>query len=425
MRYHFVGIRGSGVQGLSELVKAQGHDVAGSDLAETGHAASHVVGMDRVVYSPAVRPGSPGWVEVEAAHAAGIPALRADELLQELTKDASTLVAIAGTHGKSTTTAMVGQIFEAAGRNPTVYIGAPVLAWDGRGYRAGDPECWVVEADEYERKLLLLSPSVAVITNIEFEHPDIYHDLAAVEATFRQFVQGMRPGATLVACVEGVSVRRLLDDLGRTDLTVVPYGSSAPRYQLSQVPALVVPGMHNRLNALAALAVADAVGIERSVSEAALQQFRGAARRLELVGERGGVTVIDDYGHHPTELRASIQAIREQYPTRRLVVAYQPHQHARLQALFDDFAASFDQADRILITDVYAVPGRDEAAHVDPRTLVAAITARQKDCSFVGSLDQLSASLDRELQPGDVFLTIGATAITNVGRRFVAGSDVA
>lgn len=424
MRYHFIGIKGSGVQGLASLVQGQGHEVTGSDLAETGHQAANVTGADRVIYSPAVRPGSPGWVEIEAAREASIPTLRADELLQELTRDAATLVAVSGTHGKSTTTAMIAQILEAAGKNPTVYIGAPVLAWEGRGYRSGDPEYWVVEADEYERKLLSLNPTVAIITNIEFEHPDIYDDLSDVEQTFEQFIGKLRPGGTLVACLESPSVRTLVDRIDRADVTVVPYGTQAPVFQPSVVPPLAVPGVHNRLNALAALAAADALGIERQIAEEALRLFRGAARRLERVGERNGVTVIDDYGHHPTELQASIGAIREAYPHRRLVVAYQPHQHARLQALFDDFAASFHQADIVFITDVYAVPGRDEAVHVDPRDLVAAIVSRGVNCSFVGSLNDFAATLSSTLQPGDVFMTIGATAITAVGRTWVAGTDV-
>ncbi|MEK7184299.1 MAG: UDP-N-acetylmuramate--L-alanine ligase [Patescibacteria group bacterium] len=421
MRYHFIGIQGSGMQGLSELVRLQGNVVTGSDLQDGGHHAANIEGADRVIYTPAVQPGSAGWVEIEAAQAVGIPTLRAEELLQELTRDAETVVAVAGTHGKSTTTAMVGQILEAAGRNPTVYIGAPVLQWDGRGYRSGDPSVWVVEADEYQRKLLSLSPSVAVITNIEFEHPDIYADLADVERTFQSFIEVVRPGGTLIACMESTSVQSVLRRVRRTDITVLAYGEGSKLYGVDALPTLVVPGRHNQLNALAALAVADVLGIDRSVSLATLATFQGASRRVELIGERSGVVVIDDYGHHPTELRASMQAVRERYPDRRLVVAFQPHQHARLRALFDDFAQAFEQADLVLITDVFAVPGRDEADEVDPRQLVAAIVQQGKACEYVGSLEDLSVKLDSLVRPGDVFMTIGATAITLVGRRWVAG----
>lgn len=419
MRYHFVGIKGSGIQGLSELVRSQGNEVTGSDLQETGHQAANVLGADRVIYSPAVREGSAGWVEIEAARANGISTLRTEELIQELTNDAETLIAIAGTHGKSTTTAMVAQILEAVGKNPTVYIGAPVLAWAGRGYRVGDPNVWVVEADEYERKLLSLSPTVAVITNIEFEHPDIYADLADVEATFVAFIHRIRPGGTLIACVESESVRSVVERANRSDITITWYGAGTEPYSPDVLPDLLVPGYHNQLNALAALATAESLPIEQSLVRTSLASFRGAARRLETIGERDGVLVIDDYGHHPTEIAVSIKALREQYPGRRLVVAFQPHQHARLQALFADFAAAFSEADLILITDVYAVPGRDEAVHVDPRTLVTAIRKHGKDCQFVGTLDQLADLLDMTLRSGDVFLTIGATAITHIGRHWV------
>ena len=420
MRYHFVGMGGSGIRGLMEIVRLQGNEVSGSDLVATGHAPAHVEGADRVVYSPAVRPGSPGWVEVEEAERRGIETLRTDRLLQRLTEDAVQLVAVAGTHGKSTTTAMTGQIFEAAGRNPTVYIGAPVLAWDGHGYRGGDPSIWVVEADEYERKFLQLSPTVAIITNIEFEHPDIYADLADVEEAFVGFIRAIRPGGTLVACQDSDTVRRVVAAAGRTDISVVWYGTDAGTYAPSLLPPLSVLGAHNILNALAALAAAEAAGIGRQTALASLAAFAGAGRRLERVGERDGVTVIDDYGHHPTELQVSIKAVREAFPGRRLVVAFQPHQHARLRALFSDFARSFRAADLVLITDVFAVPGREEADRVDPRTLVEAIQADGKDCQFVGSLDRLADSLHELLHPGDVFLTIGATAITAVGRDWVA-----
>ncbi len=423
MRYHFVGISGSGMRGLADIVRLQGNEVAGSDLGTTGHAAGNIQGADCVVYSPAVREGSPGWVEVVAARKQGIETVRVDELLERLTGHAATLIAIAGTHGKSTTTAMIGQILEAADADPTVYIGAPVLAWDGRSYRAGDPSVWVVEADEYERKFLRLAPTVAVITNIEFEHPDIYADLADVEAAFVAFIRAIRPGGTLVACAESDILDRVIAVAGRTDITVVRYGDGADPYRPDILPPLAVIGRHNILNALAALAAAEAAGVPSDTALRSLAAFRGAGRRLERVGERHGVTVIDDYGHHPTELAVSIGAVRAAFPGRRLVVAFQPHQHARLQALFDDFARSFADADLTLITDVYAVPGRDEAVRVDPRTLADAVVAQGIDCRFVGSLDDLRRSLDTLLVPGDVFLTIGATAITTVGRDWVAAGQ--
>lgn len=420
MRYHFIGIKGSGMASLAELVRAQGHEVTGSDLSDTGHNAAHVEGAERVIFTPAVRESSPGWVELAAAREKGIPTLRSDELIAELTKGA-TVVAIAGMHGKSTTTAMVGQILEAAGRNPTVYIGAPVLAWGGRQYRTGDPSLWVVEADEYERKFLSLHPTVAVVTNIEPEHLDIYRDLADIEQAFAEFLSHVKENGTIVGCVDSSSVAQLLARVDRHGITVRSYSSQHAEYEPSLLPELSVPGAHNRLNALAALAAVEALGVDRAVALNALVQFQGAGRRLEYIGERNGVTVIDDYGHHPTELRVSIQAIRDRYPGRRLVVAFQPHQHARLKALFTDFSAAFMGADLVWITDVYAVPGREEADRVESQTLVDAIQVHGEHSEHVGSLEQLAQKLDTDLKPNDVLLTIGATDITKVGRAWIKG----
>ncbi|MBI4032599.1 UDP-N-acetylmuramate--L-alanine ligase [Candidatus Berkelbacteria bacterium] len=419
MTYHLIGIEGSAMSGLAEILRAQGHTVTGSDLATTGHDAANVSGAERVVYTPAVREGSPGWVELAAGQAQGIPTLRADELLGELTAQA-TLVAVTGSHGKSSTTALLATMLDGAGRNPTVLLGAPVAAWGGKNYRIGDPTLWVLEADDYDRKFLTLTPQIAVITNIDREHLDVYADLVDIQAAFRAFVDRIRPGGTLVAH-QDPSVDPVVTGLS-ADVKVVRYGTGTS-YPSSLIPPLVTPGEHFRDNAAGALAAAEALGVERADALRALERFRGVGRRIECLGERGGVTVYDDYAHHPTEIQATLRALSAQYPNRRLIVAFQPHQHSRAKALFAEFSEAFTNADRVLLADVYAVPGRDETEHVDARDLAAAIGEHGVDVRYVGPLDALTAILDTELEPGDVFLTMGATAITTVGRTWVSGGD--
>ncbi|MGI6103280.1 MAG: UDP-N-acetylmuramate--L-alanine ligase [Patescibacteria group bacterium] len=417
MTYHLIGIRGSAMSGVAALLRAQGHVVRGSDLSETGHRATNITSdIDRVVYTPAVTPGSPGWVELEAAKRVGIPALRLDEMQAELTKDA-TLMAVTGTHGKSSTTAMLAHVLEVTGRNPSVLLGAPIPAWEGRNYRVGNPSLWVVEADEYKRKFLTLSPTVAVITNVEFDHADVYRDLADVESAFAAFVDRVRPGGTVIAHAEpAVDVV-----LGRTPegVSIIRYGAQYD-YRPELLPKLRVLGDHQRLNATAVLAAAEVLGVSREDALTALGSFGGVGRRLEYIGERDGVIVYDDYGHHPTEVRASLAAFRSAFPDRRRVVAFQPHQHSRVHALFAEFAAAFGDADKVLLADVYAVPGRNEGIEVDAGELADAIRGHGVDVIHVGSLESLTSVLRRELRPGDAFLTVGATDITNVGRVWVS-----
>lgn len=416
MNYHLIGISGSAMSGLAELLRAQGHLVTGSDLATTGHDPENIAHAERVVYTPAVREGSPGWVELAAARDRGIPAVRADELLGEFTADAM-LVAVSGSHGKSSTTALLATILEEAGKDPTVLLGAPVAQWSGANYRIGNPALWVLEADDYDRKFLTLRPDVAVITNIDREHLDIYRDLADIHDAFRRFVAQIKNGGTLILH-EDHSLDVLVSAVADT-VRVIRYGAA----DAQAIPALQTLGEHFRHNAAGAVAAAEVVGVQRTTALAALKHFKGVGRRIEYIGERNGVAVYDDYGHHPTEIKATLAALRARYPDRRLVVAFQGHQHSRVHALFDDFSHAFANADRVLLVDVYAVPGRDEAEHVAGDDLAGAISKSGTNVRYVGSLDDLLPLLDEELRAGDVLLTMGATRITTIGRKWVVGGD--
>ncbi len=417
MKYFLIGIQGSAMSGLAEILRAQGHEVTGSDLATTGHAAAQITShLHRVVYTPAITERSAGWVEMKAASAQGIETVRSDVLLGELTK-AATLVAITGTHGKSSTTAMVAHVLEEVGKNPTVLLGAPVPKWHGRNYRVGDPSLWVVEADDYGRKFLTLQPDVAIITNVEYEHVDVYDSLADVQEAFREFLARMKDRGTAVVFGDP-AVDPILSGL-RSDIRLIRYGNDR-ECTSSLLPPLKVLGEHQRLNATAALAAVETLGVDRAIALKALTTFPGTGRRLEFIGERSGVIVYDDYGHHPTEIRVTLDAFHEAFPDRRRVVAFQPHQHSRVKALFDDFAQAFGDADRLLLVDVYAVPGRDESEHVEARELAHAIAKQGVDVRYVGDLDGLRSVLNEELHDGDAFLTMGATDITKVGREWVS-----
>lgn len=416
LHYHLIGISGAAMSGLSEILKTMGYQVTGSDLKTTGHRAANVVGADRVIFSPAITPDSAGWVEIEAAQKAGIETLRYDYLLKELLVGKK-LIAIAGMHGKSTTTAMVATLLEDAGLDPTVLVGASINKWQGRNWRVGKSDLWVLEADEYEKKFLSFYPDIAVVTNVEAEHLDVFGSLRGVRAAFSQFLNQVKSEGVIIA-FSGSKILKEILSRNKADKKIIYYGENQ-QYSPKILPTLKVIGKHNQLNALAALAVADTLEIDRSVALESLKNFSGIGRRLELVGEKDGVTVIDDYGHHPTEIKASLRAIKEAYPARRLVVAFQPHQHHRTKVLFKDFASSFQDADLVLLLDVFTVPGRDTMVFVDSKDLAEAIGETGTKVHYIGTLNNLAQQIDQLVKPQDIFLTIGATDITKIGREWI------
>lgn len=413
MNYHLIGIAGSMMSGLAEILRARGHTVSGSDLTTTGHNPAYVPATaDRVVYTPAAREGSPAWPELEAARARHLDCLRLDEMLGELTRG-KRLLAVTGAHGKSTSTGMLAHVLVESGYNPTVLIGAP--SWDGKSpYRVGDDSLWVLEADDYDRKFLQLRPTIAMITNIDREHLDVYGSYEQIEVAFRMFVDQIEPTGQLIASNDPALDAVVKD----ASVPVTRYGMNTP-YDPATLPALPLIGQHMYLNAAGVVATAVAFGVDRTEAIRALTTFGGVGRRLERIGQRDGVLVYDDYGHHPSEVLATIKALKERYPQRRVVVAFQPHQHSRVHALFDEFRAAFTGADRLLLVDVYAVPGRNEGVHVAGSDLADAIRQAGTDVRYIGPLEQLLPALDQELEPGDVLLTMGATDITKVGREWV------
>ncbi len=440
---HFMGVGGAGMYPLAELVLRSGGRVTGCDssssqalkaLAElgatvsVGHDENHVEGAAALVVTAAVSMDHP---EVLAARRAGVTVMKRSEALGTWVARGR-VVGIAGTHGKTTTTAMTTGILAEAGLDPTGLVGGRVTEWGGN-LRYGAGETFVVEADEYDRSFLTLSPDVAVITNLEADHLDIYGDLDGVRQGFLEFLAGVRGGGRVVVCGDDHGASSLLPAIGpggytygtsagsmlrATDVTVRQGVTHARVWEEgTDAGELSLPmgGRHNLLNALAASAAARAMGAQWDEILRALAGFRGVGRRLQLLGEAGGAVVIDDYAHHPTELTAALRAARDMYPGRRLIAVFQPHLYSRTRDFARGFGASLSMADQVWLTDIY--PAREAPIPgVDGQTLVAAATsAGAAGVRYVADLDSVAAEVAAETRPGDVILTLGAGSIDRTG----------
>ncbi|MCX7754972.1 MAG: UDP-N-acetylmuramate--L-alanine ligase [Anaerolineales bacterium] len=445
-RIHLIGIGGSGLSAIARLLMEQGHTVSGSDrvlsplalelrrlgaVVFEGHAAEHLTAPDFVVRSSAIPDDNP---EVQAALAAGIPVYKRADFLGQLMRD-KTGVAVAGTHGKTTTSAMIAWVLHALGADPSFIVGG-VLQNLGLNAHAGQGETFVIEADEYDRMFLGLQPRYAVVTNIEHDHPDCFPTPADFRAAFFEFMKLIPPEGALVACGEDKGASDLMEEARRLRKRVVGYRiaenqrTEAGEWVLAQnvmanrlggftFNALIrlagnatyvsgvqmrVPGLHNVRNALAVLAVVGLLGLDLKAAGRALGEFRGTSRRFEIKGEAKGVVVIDDYAHHPTEIRATLDAARARYPSRRLVVVWQPHTYSRIRALFDEFVVSFGEADEVIVGEIYAA--REPSESFSAREVVQAMYHRA--ARFLPTLPEIRNYLLSHLKPGDVLLVLSA-----------------
>jgi UDP-N-acetylmuramate--alanine ligase len=443
-RVHLIGIGGSGMSGIGEVLLNLGYAVSGSDLrlsAATerlaalgaavfeGHARANVRDVHVVVTSSAVRPDNP---EVVEARRRGVPVIPRAEMLAELMR-LKYGIAVAGSHGKTTTTSMIALVLSHGGLDPTVVVGGR-LGVLGSGARLGRGDYMVVEADESDRSFLKLSPTLAVVTNIDREHLDAYRDLADVQATFVSFVNKVPFYGSVVLCIDDGPIQ---DVLPRIERRVITYGLSpqaqvaAREVELHPVGSrftvvavgealgslsLAVPGVHNVSNALAAVAVGLDLGLGFESIRAGLESFTGVDRRFQIRGEAGGVTVVDDYGHHPTEIRATLEALRVFAGARRTLVLFQPHRFTRTKALWDDFCRSFHQADVLLVTDVYPA-GEEALLGVSSEALARALTERgHRSVVYAGGVERCPELLAREARAGDVVLTLGAGNVWMAGQ---------
>ena len=441
---HFVGIGGIGMSGIAELLLNLGHQVSGSDIQETeitrrletlgatisySHQPQQVAGADAVVVSSAIDSDNP---EVAAANMDyHIPVIRRAEMLAELMR-LKYAVLIAGAHGKTTTTSMVGTVMAEGGLDPTVIIGGRLNAW-GTNAKLGQGDFVVAEADESDGTFLLYSPTISLVTNIDTEHLDFYKDLDAIKETFLEFINQVPFYGLNILCLEDENIQGLLP---RIKKRLVTYGFSAQAdfqardlafdgmnvsyrafyrgQELGKV-SLPIPGRHNALNSLAAVAVGHDLEIPFPAICRGLQEMTGVQRRFQIKGDVNGVTVIDDYGHHPTEIKAVLKTMALSFPGRRRFVLFQPHRYTRTKALFQDFTTAFYQSDVLIVTEIYAasepgIPG------VHAEKLTTAIQEHgHGNVRYIPDHLALVPSLVEEVREGDVVLTLGAGNIWQTG----------
>ena len=442
-----IGIGGAGLSAIARVLLERGTGVSGSDLvispvAEAlardgaliyeGHEASHINGADLVLASSAVPDEN---VEIRAAEAKGIPVLRRPAFLARM-MEGKRGVAVSGTHGKTTTTAMIATILLAAERDPTFIVGG-VLAGLETNARAGSGSLFVIEADEYDRTFLSLAPHVAVITNVEHDHPDCYPTFGDFRAAFDSFASLVPEEGLLAVCGDdpvareigrrraeetNVAMYGLKNGLGWRAEEVRPNFAGGVDFlavhedETLGLVRLRVPGAHNASNAVAALVVADFLGVPFAVAREALTNFRGVARRFEVKGEAAGVVVIDDYAHHPTEIRATLRAASERFQDRRIWAVWQPHTYSRTKELMDDFAQAFGDADRVMVLPIYAARETDT---LGVTAAGAAAVMEHAHAEAVPSLDAAVDQLRRDVRAGDVVLTLGAGDGHCVGERLL------
>ena len=440
---HFVGIGGAGMSGIAEVVATLGFTVSGSDIraskvtarleaqgitVKIGHQAENIQGASVVVTSTAVSQSNP---EVVAAHAANVPVIPRAEMLAELMRFRYG-IAIAGTHGKTTTTSLTASVLAEAGLDPTFVIGGKLNS-AGTNARLGDSEYLVAEADESDASFLLLQPMMAVVTNVEPDHLGTYGgDFERLRDSFIEFLHHLPFYGRAVVCLDDDEVRDLLPRISRPVLTygfaedaelrATDFSQDGARCQFTVERGdlrfdvrLNMPGKHNVQNALAAIGIALELGAEVEHIQSALAKFEGIGRRFHLRGElshkQGKAILVDDYGHHPTEVAATLQAARDSWPDRRLVTVFQPHRFSRTQDLFEDFTDALSATDVLLLCEVYAA-GEEPIKGADGRALAAAVRARgQVNPVFIGELEALAPVLGDLLEDGDVVLTLGAGSI--------------
>ena len=447
-RVHFVGIGGAGMSGIAEVLATQGFRVSGSDLSANaatrrlaalgiaiaiGHDARNVEGADAVVVSTAVAADNP---EVQAARERAVPVVPRALMLAELMR-LKQGIAIAGTHGKTTTTSLIASVLAEGGLDPTFVIGGRLLS-AGASARLGTGDFLVAEADESDASFLYLSPVIAVVTNIDADHMETYgHDFGKLTRAFVDFVQRLPFYGVAVLCIDDPNVRAILPEVAKpvvtyglaedAQLRAVDVRNTGGRMRFiaksARMPDLAIdlaaPGAHNVQNALAAIAIGREVGVADRAIAAALAEFKGVDRRFQRYGdvalEGGGTyTLIDDYGHHPAEMAATLAAARESFPGRRIVLAFQPHRYTRTRDLFEDFVRVLSSVDALVLADVYPA-GEASIVAADGRALARAIrVAGRVEPVFVETIDEMPAAIRALARDGDVVLTMGAGSIGHV-----------
>jgi len=457
-KVHFIGIGGSGLSAIARLLLERGDTVTGSDrvlspfaselqkagaTVYVGHHPRNVTGADWVVRSSAIPDTNP---EVKAAQLANIPVYKRADFLGQLMSD-KTGIAVAGTHGKTTTTAMIAWVLTELERDPSFIVGS-TMSNLGVNAHAGQGSTFVIEADEYDRMFLGLRPRIAIVTNLEHDHPDCYPTYDDMHAAFESFVDLLPADGTLIVCADDRGAASLISRARQAGKAVIGYALQgdttimSPNYiqaraletndlggirfqVLSNLSGqnnstkvdLQVPGEHNVRNALAVLAVVELLGLPAQRAAEALTKFSGTGRRFEIRGETDGVTVIDDYAHHPTEIMATLSAARARYPERRIWAVWQPHTYSRTQTLFTEFSRAFKNADEVIVSEVYA--SREATQQFTSAEIVSAMP--HASARYIRTLKEISHYLIKKLQPGDVLLVLSAGDADQVSTDVLAG----
>lgn len=456
---HFIGIGGSGLSAIARLLKESGYRITGSDRALSpfaadlqasgatvyiGHHPRNVHGADWVVRSSAIPDDNP---EVVAAVHAHIPVYKRADFLGKLMED-KTGIAVAGTHGKTTTTAMIAFALSEMGRDPSFIVGGVMSNYDVNA-RAGKSQLFVIEADEYDRMFLGLKPRIEVITNLEYDHPDCYPTYEDMSTAFESFVSLLPQDGTLIACIDNSGAASLISGARRQGRHVVAYSLetemtiNAPQWMqargvkankhggfdfevatnvgglISARVSLQVPGKHNVRNALAALAVIAVLGLSIEDAGETLNGYAGTGRRFEVKGEKNGIIVIDDYAHHPTEIQATLSAARVRYPGHRIWAVWQPHTYSRTQALFNEFSRSFGDADEVIVTEIYAA--REPQQDFTSAEVVSVMPHRS--ARYIATLEETTKYLFKHLRKNDVLLVLSAGDADQISANVLAGLD--
>ncbi|MCX7909340.1 MAG: UDP-N-acetylmuramate--L-alanine ligase [Ignavibacteria bacterium] len=442
---HFVGIGGIGMSGIAEVLFRQGFNISGSDLKESentqylrnlginiqiGHSPDNIAGAEVVVYSSAVHTETNP--EVQEAKRLGIPVIRRAEMLAEITRLNYT-IAISGTHGKTTTTSLCGHLLIKANFDPTVIVGGRLRSFGGINARLGNGEWTVVEADEYDRSFLQLLPTIAIVNNIEPDHLDIYKDLEEIKTTFVEFLNKVPFYGAVFAGIDDTGVKEILKDIKRKVITfglsriadfraedIVFAGNQTSFECFHQSTSLGrfilnIPGTHSVKNSLATIGVGILLGIDLETIRETLLEFSGVHRRFEILGEKNGIMIVDDYAHHPSEIAATLAAARNGW-NRRIIAIFQPHTYTRTLALSKEFGSSFDEADILIVTDVY--PAREQPIEGVSGKLIVD-SARQyghKNVHYVPNLVDVVPLVLELIKEGDIVLTLGAGNIWKVAK---------
>ncbi|MFA6570548.1 MAG: UDP-N-acetylmuramate--L-alanine ligase [Bacteroidota bacterium] len=447
-KVHFVGIGGIGMSGIAEILINQGFQVSGSDLSQSentdylasigaeifiGHREENIKDAEVVVYSSAVRTGENP--EVAEAVRRNIPVLRRAEMLAEVTR-LNYCLAISGTHGKTTTTSICGLILIKAGFDPTVIVGGRLHGLGGTNARLGKGEWTVVEADEFDRSFLQLQPTVSIINNIEEEHLDIYKDFDDLKNTFTEFANKVPFYGFVAVCLDELGNKAILSkikkkvitfgisrncDIRGEDLKYSERSSECKVYEYGKFLGKMtvnIPGQHNVKNALGAVAVCRNLGIDFETIRTAIADFSGVYRRFEIKGEKNGIMVVDDYAHHPSEIKATLEAARNGW-NKRIVAVFQPHTFTRTQRFYEDFGQSFDEADVLIVTDIY--PAREKPIEGITGKLISdsAVSFGHKNVHYVDDMTKLDVEVNKLLKKGDLLITLGAGDIWKLADRLI------